>query len=90
MPADAFHIQVKARGESVWISTQLDDSKKASGFVLQADEAREFDPQARLKIGYAQSKAKALEVSINGRAVRVPQDKAELLITKETYEQLLQ
>jgi cytoskeleton protein RodZ len=90
LPAGAFHIQVKARGESVWISTQLDDSKKASGFVLQADEAREFDPQARLKLGYAQSKAKALEVNINGRAARVPQDKAELLITKETYEQLLQ
>lgn len=90
VPAGTFHIQVKARGESVWISTQLDDSKKASGFVLQADEAREFDPQARLKLGYAQSKAKALEVNINGRAARVPQDKAELLITKETYEQLLQ
>jgi cytoskeletal protein RodZ len=89
-PAGAFHIQVKARGESVWISTQVDDSKKASGFVLGADEAREFDPQARLKLGYAQSKAKALEVSINGRPARVPQDKAELLITKENYEQLLQ
>ncbi|MBD0326229.1 MAG: helix-turn-helix domain-containing protein [Pyrinomonadaceae bacterium] len=87
---NAFHIQIKARGESVWVSTQLDDSKKASGFVLQADEAREFEPQQSLKIGYAPVKAKALEVNINGRPARVPQDKAEMLITKDSYEQLLQ
>ena len=85
-----FHIQIKARGESVWISTQVDDAKKASGIVLQPDEAREFDPQQSLKLGYAPVKAKAIEVNINGRPARVPQDKAEMLITKETYEQFLQ
>jgi cytoskeleton protein RodZ len=89
-PNNSFHIQIKARGESVWLSTQADGNKKAAGFVLQPDEAREFDPQASLKIGYAQVKAKALEVTINGRPVRVPQDKAEILITKDSYEQLLQ
>jgi cytoskeletal protein RodZ len=87
---DAFHIQIKARGESVWISTQVDDAKKASGIVLQPDEAREFTPQQRLKIGYAPVKAKSLEVNINGRPARVPQDKAEMLIAKESYEQFLQ
>ena len=86
----AFHIQIKARGESVWISTQVDDAKKASGMVLQPDETREFDPQQRLKIGYAPVKAKALEVNINGRPARVPQDKSEMLIAKESYEQFLQ
>lgn len=85
-----FHIQIKARGEGVWVSAQVDDSKKATGFILQPDEAREFDPQESLKIGYAQVKAKALEVNINGRPVRVPQDKTEMLITKDNYEQLLQ
>ncbi len=58
--------------------------------MLKADEAREFDPQQSLKIGYAPVKAKALEVNINGRPARVPQDKAEMLITKDSYEQLLQ
>jgi hypothetical protein len=89
-PNGAFHIQVKARGESVWLSTQADDGKKASGFVLQPEQTREFDPQQSLKIGYAPVKAKALEVTINGRAARVPQDKTEMLITKDNYEQLLQ
>jgi cytoskeleton protein RodZ len=87
---NGFHIQIRARGESVWVSTQLDDNKKSSGFVLQADEAREFEPQQRLKIGYAPVKAKALEVNINGRPARVPQDKAEMLITRDSYEQFLQ
>lgn len=85
-----FHIQVKARGESVWISTQADESKKASGVVLKPDEAREFDPQERLELGYAPSKARSLEVNINGRPARVPQDKTRMLITKDNYEQFLQ
>ncbi|HEY0405212.1 MAG TPA: helix-turn-helix domain-containing protein [Pyrinomonadaceae bacterium] len=87
-PSDAFHIQFKARGQKVWLTTFADDSKKAIKFSLQADEAREFDPQQSLKVVYAP--AKALEVTINGRPLRVPQDKAEMLITKDNYEQFLQ
>ncbi|HEX8494698.1 MAG TPA: helix-turn-helix domain-containing protein [Pyrinomonadaceae bacterium] len=88
--ANTFHIQIKARGKSVWISAQVDDAKKASGIMLQPEEAREFDPQQSLKIGYAQVNASALEVSINGRQAKVPPDKAGMLITKDNYEQLLQ
>lgn len=88
MANDAFHIQFKARGQKVWLTTFADDSKKAIKFALQADEAREFDPLQSLKVVYAP--AKALEVIINGRPARVPQDKSEMLITKDTYEQLLQ
>lgn len=85
-----FHIQIKARGQKVWIRTQEDDSKKAADVILEPDEMREFDPQQSLKIAYAQVNASALEVNINGRPVRVPQDKAVMLITKDNYEQLLQ
>ncbi len=88
--AGGFHIRVRARGQSIWVRTQMDDNKKSADFILKADEMKEFDPQASMKIVYAQVNAKALEVDINGRPVRVPQDKAEMLITKETYEQLLQ
>jgi cytoskeleton protein RodZ len=87
-PADALHIQFKARGQKVWLTAFADDSKKAIKFALQADEAREFDPQQSLRVVYAP--AKALEATINGRPVRVPQDKAEMLITKDNYEQFLQ
>lgn len=88
---NAFHIQVTARGESVWFNTQQDDGKKAAGIILQEGETREFDPQQSLRIfGYKQFKAKALEVKINGRPARVPLDQTEMLMTRDTYEQLLQ
>jgi cytoskeleton protein RodZ len=89
-PAGGFHIRVRARGQSIWVRTQMDDNKKSADFILKADEMKEFDPQASMKIVYPRVNAKALEVDINGRPVRVPLDKAEMLITKETYEQLLQ
>ncbi|MDX6692530.1 MAG: hypothetical protein QOF02_133 [Blastocatellia bacterium] len=84
----AFHIQFKARGQKVWLTTFADDSRKPIKFSLQTDEAREFDPQQSLRFIYAP--AKALEVTINGRPLRVEQDKAEMLITKDNYEQFLQ
>lgn len=87
-PTDAFHIQLKARGQKVWLTTHADDSKKAVRFSLQAEEVKEFDPQQSLKVLYAP--AQALEVSINGRPATLPQDKTELLITKDNYAQLLQ
>jgi cytoskeleton protein RodZ len=89
-PADGFHIEVMARGESVWLSAQVDDAKKARGILLEPNKAEKFDPAARLRLQYAQVKAPALEVIINGRKAVVPSDKAELVITKEDYGQLLQ
>lgn len=91
VPAGALHVEVSARGESVWFNAQQDDSKKPSGIILEPDQTKSFDPQQQLRIfGYKQFKAKALEVKINGRLARLPQDKTELLITKDNYEQLLQ
>lgn len=90
VPAETLHVQFKGRGQKVYLTAFADDSKKAVRFSLQADETREFDPQQSLKVVYAP--AKALEVTINGRPVKVPQDKveAEMLITKDNYVQLLQ
>lgn len=85
-----FHIEVTARGESVWVSAQADDDTKAKGVILEPDKPAGFDPAERLKIKYAPTKAKALEVTINGRKAQVPTDKPEMVITKEDYESLLQ
>lgn len=91
VPAGALHVEVAARGESVWFNVQQDDSKKPTGVILEPEQTKSFDPQQQLRIfGYKQFKAKALEVKINGRLARLPQDKTELLITKDNYEQLLQ
>jgi cytoskeleton protein RodZ len=87
---DQFHIEITARGESVWMSAQADADTKARGIILQPDKPEKFDPAQRLRIRYAPVKAKALEVTINGRKAQVPTDKPEMVITKEDYEQLLQ
>jgi cytoskeletal protein RodZ len=89
-PTDQFHIEMTARGESVWVSAQVDDSKKARGILLEPDKTEKIDPATRLKIQYAPVKAKALEVTINGRKAQVPTDKAEMVITREDYERFLQ
>lgn len=89
-PANQFHIELTARGESVWVSAQVDDSKKARGILLEPDKTEKLDPTERLRIQYAPVKAKALEVTINGRKAQVPADKPEMVITKEDYERFLQ
>lgn len=88
--ANGFHIEITARGESVWVSAQVDDNKKARGILLEPDKTEKFDPAERLRIQYAQVKAKALEVTINGRKAQVPTDQTEMVIAKEDYERLLQ
>lgn len=88
--ANQFHIELTARGESVWVSAQVDDNKKARGILLEPDKTEKLDPAARLRIQYAPVKAKALEVTINGRKAQVPADKPEMIITKEDYERFLQ
>src|SRR5918998_3818411 len=90
VPSDQLHIEVTARGEDVYISTWVDDSKKPTGTLLKPDQTEKFDPKQRLRITYARVKAKALEVNINGRRAAVPADKTEMVITKEGYEQFLQ
>ncbi|HEX8919871.1 MAG TPA: helix-turn-helix transcriptional regulator [Pyrinomonadaceae bacterium] len=89
-PTDQFHIELTARGEDVWVSAQVDDNKKARGILLEPDKTEKIDPAARLRIQYAPVKAKALEVTINGRKAQVPADKPEMVITKEDYERFLQ
>jgi cytoskeleton protein RodZ len=89
-PTDQFHIEMTARGESVWVSAQVDDSKKARGILLEPDKTEKLEPAERLRIQYAPVKAKALEVTINGRKAQVPTDKAEMVITREDYERFLQ
>jgi cytoskeletal protein RodZ len=90
VPTNQFHIEVTARGKRTYIGVQVDASRKTAGIFLDPDTPRAFDPEQQLKIKYAPLDAQALEVSINGRKAQVPTGKAEMLITKEDYERLLQ
>lgn len=92
-PAGSFTVQIKARGESVWTRSKVDNGV-SSELMLQADETREFKPADRVSILISRSKINALEVSINNRPARVtPEPRgnlAEIVITKENYAQLSQ
>lgn len=92
-PAGSFTVQIKAKGESVWTRSKVDDGV-SSEVMLQADETREFKPAERVAILLSRSKMNALEVSINNRPARVtPEPRgnlAEIVITKENYAQLSQ
>jgi len=88
-----FDIQIKARGDRVWIKARPDKGE-ATEAILEPDETREFRPEQRLVIQLAKLKADTLEVTINGRQAKVPADLkgnlAEIVIEKDNYEQFLQ
>ena len=91
--AASFTVQIKARGESIWTKSKVDDGD-SSEVMLKADETREFKPAQRVSILLSRSKLNALEVSINNRPAKLtPEPRgglAEIIITKENYAQLSQ
>lgn len=91
--AASFTVQVKARGERVWIKSRTDNGETTEA-TLEAEETKEFRPAERLSVLYSRSKLKALEVSINNHPARITPDTrgplAEIIITKDNYAQLSQ
>lgn len=92
--ASGLSVQIKAKGEDVWLRTRVDEETNSDG-ILAAEQVRDFKPAERLSVQFSKSKAKAIEVMINGRPANIPTDAkgkplVELLITKDGYEQLLQ
>ena len=87
-----FKIQLKAKGEPVWISARADEDKPINA-ELKSDEMREFAPQTRLSLKYARVKASSLEVLINGQPAQPPLDgkgsSIDWVITKEDFKQFL-
>jgi cytoskeleton protein RodZ len=88
-----FTVQIKARGESVWTKSRVDDGEQIEA-MLNIDETKEFKPSQKLSILVYPSKVKALEISINNRPARItPEPRrglSEIVITKENYAQLSQ
>jgi cytoskeleton protein RodZ len=94
-PAAAnFSVQLRALGERVWVKAAVDDEDGAEA-ILAPDEIKEFKPTERFSVLYSKSKARALEVKINGRAANVlpnskPGGLAEVVITKDDYARFMQ
>ncbi len=93
--AQQLNVQIKARGEDVWLRTSVDGGSSSDG-ILKADQSKDLTAGQSLKIEYARVKAPALDVTINGRPAQVPSDAkpgrtlVEMLISKDDYEKLLQ
>jgi cytoskeletal protein RodZ len=95
--ADAgLSVKIKARGDKVWVRTRVDDQPKSEGNI-EAEQEREVTlaPAERLLIQYSKSRAKSLEITVNGRPLPVSEDTkgkplVEMVITKDGYEQLPQ
>jgi cytoskeletal protein RodZ len=86
-------VQVKARGEEVWLDARIDDEKLPDA-TLKADETKEFKPQTRLSLRYSKSKLNVMEVTINGQVAQAPPPNpknglVEWVITKDDYKQFL-
>ncbi len=92
MNATDFQIQVKAKDKSFWLTTLQDDEKKKKGRQLFPDKPEDFAPASSLDLMFDKPAAQFLEVSINGRPARLPEDAASAgkwKITKDNYKQFL-
>ncbi len=92
-PAQGLQIQVRAKGKAFWLTTLQDDDKKKKGRMLFPDKPEEFTPQESLTVMFDRPAAELLDVTINGRPARLPDDAAsagQWKITKDNYRQFVQ
>ena len=84
-----FHIQVKS-ARPFWLTSWQDDDKKKRGRFLKPDAPEEFEPASALNLHYDQTSADALQVTVNGQALKPPADSTTWTITKDNYKQYAQ
>jgi len=87
-PVQGLNVQVKAKGEPVWLRTKVDAQPSTEG-TLAADEVKALTATNTVSLQYSKSRANMLEVTINGRVTPVPTEApkgkplVEFLITKD-------
>jgi transcriptional regulator with XRE-family HTH domain len=92
-PAQGLQIQVRAKGKAFWLTTLQDDDKKKKGRMLLPDKPEDFAPQDSLSLMFDRPSAELLDVTINGRPARLPDDAAsagQWKITRDNYRQFVQ
>ena len=87
--AQGFHVQVKS-ARPFWLTSWQDDEKKKRGRFLAPDKPEEFQPESALNLHYDKVSADALQVTVNGQALRTPTDTTVWTITKDNYKQFVQ
>lgn len=87
--AEGFKVQLKT-ARSFWLTTWQEGDKKHRGRFLKPDAPEEFEPTAALNLHFDQTSADALQVTVNGRALKTPTDITTWTITKDNYTQFAQ
>jgi hypothetical protein len=86
-------IQVRAKEKPFWLTTLQDNDKKKKGRMIFPDKPEDFTPQDSLNLMFDKPSVPYLEVSINGRPARLPDEAAntgQWKITKDNYAQFIQ
>lgn len=86
---EGFKVQLKA-ARTFWLTSWQEGEKKRRGRFLKPDAPEEFEPTAALNLHYDQVSADALQVTVNGRALKTPTDTTTWTITKDNYTQFAQ
>jgi cytoskeletal protein RodZ len=87
--ADGFRVQVRS-ARAFWLTSWQDDEKKRRGRFLKPDAPEEFEPAAALNLHYDQVSADALQVTVNGQALKTPAGTTTWTITRDNYRQFAQ
>jgi cytoskeletal protein RodZ len=87
--AEGFKVQLRA-ARAFWLTTWQEGDKKKRGRFLKPDAPEEFEPTAPLNLHYDQVSADALQVTVNGQALRTPADATTWTLTRENYRQFAQ
>jgi cytoskeletal protein RodZ len=87
--AEGFRVQLRAT-RSFWLTSWQEGDKKRRGRFLKPDAPEEFEPAAALNLHYDQASADALQVTVNGQALKTPADNTNWTITRENYRQFAQ
>ena len=87
--ADGFKVQLKAT-RAFWLTSWQEGDKKKRGRFVKPDAPEEFEPTAPFNLHYDQVSADALQVTVNGRALKTPSDTTTWTISKDNYTQFAQ
>lgn len=89
--AQSFQVQVSAK-RAFWLTSWQDAEKKRGRFITP-ERPEEFRPEQGLNLFFDRASADALEVSVNGQALRPPAGgeakEVTWTITKDNYRQFL-
>ena len=90
--ANGLNVQLKAGNEDISVTATADGTRQ--NIYLKAGAMRELQAENEVKLVYAKTRAKALQMTINGQPARVqtesPKNAVEMVINRENVSQILQ